>query len=87
MSPAGAATRCPSRGPAIPGYLSPIRALRRGWGQAVYMGGASLARRTAVLAGAATPGSAARSGPGRKSMPQITAPAAKMPAATQNPVV
>ncbi len=51
------------------------------------MTGASLACGTAVPAGPAAAEAGARSGPKRNSVPQITAPAAKMAAATQNPVV
>jgi hypothetical protein len=42
---------------------------------------------TAARAGAASGDLEVRSGPERNSAPQITAPAPKMAAATQNPVV
>jgi hypothetical protein len=49
--------------------------------------GVWLACGMAVPAGAAATDAGVRSGPKRNSVPQITAPAAKMAAATQNPVV
>src|SRR5690349_8269774 len=51
------------------------------------MGRAALTRYTAAPAWASAAGSETRSGPGRNSVPQMTAPALKMAAATQNPVV
>jgi hypothetical protein len=51
------------------------------------MTGASLACRTAAPAGPAAADLEARSGPERNSVPQISAPAPNMAAATQNPVV